>query len=505
MAGESRRARALFMAFGTKGDVLPIAAIAAALARDQLQYQVLFITHLAHRSISDRLEGIGVSFVPISSPPVVPAAVLDDSESLSFSMRKKVIRDEHRKECLFAIERVFGDGPSLEGDFIVINLFALEGWSLAELFQVRCVVAAPYVVPYSAPSSFEHRFRQELPLLYKYFQEAPANKVCWNDVTHWMWPLFTEEWGSWRSDCLNLSPFPFTDPVTNLPMWHVREESPLLLYGFSKEIVECPGYWPSNSRVCGFWFLPMEWQFSCDKCREIIFSNLSSYKLCVNHADLQNFILEPSGPCKLIFVGLSSIGSMGYLTNPRAFLLVLKAVVEITNHKVVLFSAGYEPLDALIRSSSEQEQLTGSEDGISLFNNRLFCFSGCIPYSWLFPNCAVAIHHGGSGSTAAALHAGIPQILCPFLLDQFYWAERLCWLGVAPTPLQKQHLVPDSDDATSIQLAADALSKAITTALSCEIKEQATTIARRISREDGVREVLKVLKEEVIWSGEQKS
>lgn len=29
----------------------------------------------------------------------------------------------------------------------------------------------------SAPSSFEHRFRQELPLLYKYFQEAPANKV----------------------------------------------------------------------------------------------------------------------------------------------------------------------------------------------------------------------------------------------------------------------------------------------------------------------------------------
>lgn len=101
MAGESRRARALFMAFGTKGDVLPIAvstliindlsffsylsftpiqsmqAIADALARDQLQYQVLFITHLAHRSISDRLEGIGVSFVPISSPPVVPAAVLD--------------------------------------------------------------------------------------------------------------------------------------------------------------------------------------------------------------------------------------------------------------------------------------------------------------------------------------------------------------------------------------------------------------------------------------------
>lgn len=80
---------------------------------------------------------------------------------------------------------------------------------------------------------------------------------------------------------------------------------------------------------------------------------------------------------------------MGYLTNPRAFLLVLKAVVEITNHKIVLFSAGYEPLDALIRSltgsSSEQEQLKGSEDGISLFNNRLFCFSGSVLFIQVLP------------------------------------------------------------------------------------------------------------------------
>ncbi|XP_020270339.1 uncharacterized protein LOC109845499 isoform X1 [Asparagus officinalis] len=97
----------------------------------------------------------------------------------------------------------------MPGDFIVINFFALEGWSLAELYQVQCVVAAPYVLPYSAPSSFERQFRHEFPLLFKYFQEAPAEKVSWKDVQHWMWPLFSEDWGSWRSDCLNLSPLPF--------------------------------------------------------------------------------------------------------------------------------------------------------------------------------------------------------------------------------------------------------------------------------------------------------
>jgi hypothetical protein len=85
-----------------------------------------------------------------------------------------------------------------------------EGWSLAEMFRVRCIVAAPYVVPYSAPSSFERHFKKELPLLYRYLQEAPTNKVCWKDVIHWMWPLFTDSWGSWRCNDLNLGPCPFT-------------------------------------------------------------------------------------------------------------------------------------------------------------------------------------------------------------------------------------------------------------------------------------------------------
>lgn len=38
----------------------------------------------------------------------------------------------------------------------------------------------------------------------------PYTQVCWKDVIHWMWPLFTENWGSWRYDDLNLSAWPFT-------------------------------------------------------------------------------------------------------------------------------------------------------------------------------------------------------------------------------------------------------------------------------------------------------
>lgn len=206
-----------------------------------------------------------------------------------------------------AVENVFGNDMSTHGDFIVINFFALEGWHLAELFQVKCIIAAPYFVPYSAPASFERQFKQSLPLLYKYFQEAPLNMVCWTDITHWMWALFMESWGSWRNDSLNLSPIPFTDPVTNLPLWYMREESPLLLYGFSKEIVELPGYWPFSAH---FWFLPMAWQFSCNKCKELLCGNASNSggALCVNHAGLEHFTMGNSYSSLPIFIGLSSIG-----------------------------------------------------------------------------------------------------------------------------------------------------------------------------------------------------
>ncbi|XP_020572535.1 sterol 3-beta-glucosyltransferase UGT80B1 isoform X2 [Phalaenopsis equestris] len=461
--GTNPRPRAVFMAFGTKGDVYPLAAIASALASDQEHYHVVFITHAEHQDIIYHLEAKNVSFLSVTTPSVLSARQFDKL-----------------------------------------------GWNIAELYQIDCVVAAPYVVPYSAPSSFERCFKKELPFLYKYLHEGSANEVCWNDVEHWMWPLFTEEWGTWRSDCLHLSPLPFMDPVTNLPIWHKRVKSPLLLYGFSKEIVECPGYWPSNAHVCGFWFLPPEWHFSCNKCREILASTFPRFSikknsLCANHTGLQSFLMDESSSCLPIFIGLSSIGSMGFIRNPEAFLSVLEVVIKTTFYRFVLFSAGYEPLDAAINlfigtssGSDNPSNLNYGQDCRFLFGGRLLCFSGTVPYMWLFPRCAAVIHHGGSGASAAALHAGVSQILCPFILDQFYWAERLCWLGVSPAPLERLHLLPENSDAESIKKAADMLIKAINLALSPTMKEQALKIAEILSAEDGVAEALKILKEQVI-------
>lgn len=53
------------------------------------------------------------------------------------------------------------------------------------------------------------------------------------------------------------------------------------------------------------------------------------------------------------------------------------------------------------------------------------------PFSALLPRLSALVHHGGIGSSAQALAAGLPQIVAPFAHDQFDNAARLCRLGVA--------------------------------------------------------------------------
>jgi len=53
------------------------------------------------------------------------------------------------------------------------------------------------------------------------------------------------------------------------------------------------------------------------------------------------------------------------------------------------------------------------------------------PFSLLLPRCTALIHHGGIGTTAQALAAGIPQLISPMGFDQPDNAARLARLGVA--------------------------------------------------------------------------
>jgi UDP:flavonoid glycosyltransferase YjiC (YdhE family) len=65
-----------------------------------------------------------------------------------------------------------------------------------------------------------------------------------------------------------------------------------------------------------------------------------------------------------------------------------------------------------------------------------------IPFSQVLPQAAALVHHGGIGTSAQALAAGVPQVVMPLAHDQFDNAERLRRLGVGRTLLPRHFRGP---------------------------------------------------------------
>lgn len=53
-----------------------------------------------------------------------------------------------------------------------------------------------------------------------------------------------------------------------------------------------------------------------------------------------------------------------------------------------------------------------------------------VPFAGLFPQCSAVVHHGGMGTTAAAMAAGVPQVVLPVCFDQEDNGRRLERLGL---------------------------------------------------------------------------
>ena len=106
-----------------------------------------------------------------------------------------------------------------------------------------------------------------------------------------------------------------------------------------------------------------------------------------------------------------------------------------------------------------------------------------VPFSWLFQHVAAVIHHGGAGTTAAGLRAGIPSIIIPFFGDQFFWGQRVAELGAGPEPVPPK------------RLTVERLTRAIQEVLTDRtIRQKAIDLGVKIQAEDGIDKAVSVIK-----------
>jgi UDP:flavonoid glycosyltransferase YjiC (YdhE family) len=106
------------------------------------------------------------------------------------------------------------------------------------------------------------------------------------------------------------------------------------------------------------------------------------------------------------------------------------------------------------------------------------------PMGKLLPQAAMLTHHGGIGTLARALSAGIPQLVIPFAHDQADNAHRVRWLGcgdfITPPWATRHRLAKIMTrllDEKNIQATAHNLSQRInpqtSLQLACDLVEQA--------------------------------
>jgi UDP:flavonoid glycosyltransferase YjiC (YdhE family) len=104
------------------------------------------------------------------------------------------------------------------------------------------------------------------------------------------------------------------------------------------------------------------------------------------------------------------------------------------------------------------------------------------PHLELFPHMAAVIHHGGAGTTATTARSGVPQIIVPHILDQFYWGNQIHKAGLGPKPIWRS------------RLTAKKLSQAIEESVTNQVlirnaKEVGEALRRKDSLGDAVQEI----------------
>lgn len=105
---------------------------------------------------------------------------------------------------------------------------------------------------------------------------------------------------------------------------------------------------------------------------------------------------------------------------------------------------------------------------------------GDAPHDWLFKQCRAVCHHGGAGTTAAGLLAGLPTIIVPFFGDQPFWGAMVAKQGSGPVPIP------------FVGLSADLLTEAFKFVGTPECVEKAKEMSARMQKEDGGRRGLEV-------------
>lgn len=411
--------RILVVTVGSRGDVQPYVALAKGL--QDAGHEVILATC---GRFAPFVAEHGVPFGPLSDDILLlldseeGRSTLDEASGIVGLVKTNIrLVGEAKRINEKLMHDVWQVAEPFAPDLVIYHPKAMAGPHVAEKLGAAAVLGL--VVPVSVPTG-------EFPMV-----GLPALPwgAWYNRFTYKLvevgYAQYDKIVNRFRSETLGLPEKKGAALTTTLP-----DGRPIpVIHGISEHVLPRPADWPAHAHETGYWFLdaPETWS---------------------PPAELEEFLAAGDPP---VYVGFGSMAGR----DPKR---ITQAVIG------ALEQAGVRGIIATGWGGMETEELP---DSILRITEA--------PHDWIFPRVAAVVHHGGAGTTAAGLRAGRPTVVCPFIIDQFFWGRVVAESGAGSTPVPQKKVTAERLAAAIRQVVTDD-----------GIRSTAADVGRRIRAEDGV-------------------
>lgn len=404
---------------GSRGDAQPYLALGAELRRRG--HEVVVVTYGPYGRIA---EDTGLEFVRLSGDA---RQIVEDLTEAGDNVVRYARRFRQVMEPLLEknLEEI------LEGcrgaDAVVYASVAVLGFFAARELGIPAFMAEMQPV-FEPTTRFPSAVVPEGPRALR----APYNWLSYAVVRQVYWRTFRPMLAKLEGGGVDLGRIP---PLRG-PWPYLKRASAPVLCAWSRRVLPRPAGWDDRFCVTGYWFLdrPSTW---------------------TPPEGLEGFLRDGT---PTIAVGFSSVRADAKMHGDLG--MILRAV-GASGVKVV-FVGGWSGVSGpdLPPTAFVVEEA---------------------PHDWLFPRVSAVIHHGGAGTTAAALRAGAPSVVLPFSADQAFWGRALARSGTGI--LCSEHPKRSSGE----------LERAVAAAVGERLRAGAEAIGREVRGEHGATSTAEVI------------
>jgi UDP:flavonoid glycosyltransferase YjiC (YdhE family) len=415
----------VMMVVGSRGDVQPFVPIGRGIAA--AGHRVRLATHEEFRPL---VEKAGLEFYPLAGDPrELMEYMIRTGGSVVPTHLDQIVEDVPRKRALIGeiLESTWractepdpgrSNPSSFTADGIIANPPSYGHFHCAEALSIPLHMI--FTMPWTPTAAYPH----PLARLDQSGDRPVLNWLSYGVVDMLMWVGVADVVNAFRAHTLGLPPMDLDDGTAFL-----NDNEVPFTYLFPESLVPRPVDWEPHIDVASF----------------VFWDQAQGYE---PPPALRDFLAAGDPP---IYVGFGSC--------------VVEDVERLTR---TIFEA-FDKAKVRGIVSEGWGQLGGAAPppGVHLV--------GDTPHDWLFPRCRAVCHHGGAGTTAAGLRAGLPTVVVPFFGDQFFWGRILADAGASPEP------IPIGE------LTSERLAEAFAACVRPEVQERSAALGARVRADDGV-------------------